>query len=293
MMKEKVTKMKKILMIGLTLALALGTFTACGGGSSEEPAASDGVTGKVVVAGSTSVQPLSEELAAAFMDINPGITVEIQGGGSGVGIKAATDKIADFGASSRNLKDEEKAGITDEYTIAKDGIAVIVNGDVTVEDITLEQAQKIFTGEITNWKELGGADAAIVVVSREEGSGTRGAFTEITKVLTKDAAGNEVDKTTINALVQPSTGAVKSTVASTPNAIGYASIGALDDTVKAIKIEGIDATEENVLSGDYKISRPFIYIGNGALSEAAQMYLDFVMSAEGQAIVAADFIPVN
>ncbi len=284
--------MKKLMMIVLTLVLALGGLTACGGEAPADEEASGEVSGKVVIAGSTSVQPLSEELAAVFMDINPGITIEIQGGGSGVGVKAATDKIADFGASSRNLKDEEKANITDEYVIAKDGIAVIANSAVSVEDITIEQAQKIFTGEITNWKELGGADAEIVVVSREEGSGTRGAFTEITKVLAKDASGNEVDNTTGNALVQPSTGAVKQTVANTPNAIGYCSIGALDDSVKSVKIEGADATEANVLAGDYKISRPFIYIANGELSEAAKMYLDFVMSEEGQAIVAEDFIPV-
>jgi len=285
--------MKKKILIGLTLILALGGMTACGGGKAAEEGAAAGVSGKVVIAGSTSVQPLSEELAAAFMDGNPDISVEVQGGGSGVGIKAATDKIADFGASSRELKEEEKAGITDEFVIAKDGIAVIVNSNVGIDNITIEQAQKIFTGEITNWKDLGGEDAEIVVVSREEGSGTRGAFTEITKVTQKDASGNEVDRTTSNALVQPSTGAVKQTVASTPNAIGYCSIGALDDAVKAIKVEGIDATEDNVLNGSYKISRPFIYIANGELSEAAQMYLDFVMSEEGQAIVAEDFIPVN
>jgi phosphate transport system substrate-binding protein len=281
---------KKFLTAGLILALAVGTFTGC---APKEASSGAEVTGKVVIAGSTSVQPLSEELAAAFMDINPGISVEVQGGGSGVGIKAATDKIADFGASSRNLKDEEKANITDEYVIAKDGIAVIANADSPVNDLTLVQIQKIFTGEITNWKEVGGPDAAIVVVSREEGSGTRGAFIEITKVLVKDASGNETDKTTINALVQPSTGAVKQTVDSTPNSIGYASIGAVDETVKSIKVEGIEATEANVLKGDYLISRPFIYIGNGPLSEAAQLYLDFVMSPEGQDIVALDFIPVN
>ena len=284
--------MKKVLTIGLTVALALGGFAGCGGATEEEAAASE-VTGKVVIAGSTSVQPLSEELAAVFMDSNPGITVEVQGGGSGVGIKAAGDKICDFGASSRELKDEEKGTITDEFVIDRDGIAVVVNENVAVDDITLEQAQKIFTGEITNWSELGGADADIVVVSREEGSGTRGAFTEITKVLTKDANGNEVDQTTANALVQPSTGAVKQTVASTPNSVGYISLGALDDTVKAVMIEGVEATEENVRAGEFKISRPFIYIANGELSEAAQMYLDFVMGDEGQAIVAEDFIPVK
>jgi len=282
--------MKKILIIGLTLALALGTLTACG--AKTDPA-STGLSGKVVVAGSTSVQPLSEELASAFMDINPDVSIEIQGGGSGVGIKAAQDKIADFGSSSRELNAEEKATIANEYVIAKDGVAVVLDPTNTVTDLTLDQIKQIFTGKITNWKEVGGADAPIVVVSREEGSGTRGAFVEITKVSEKDAAGTAVDNTTKDALVQPSTGAVKQTVASTPNTIGYISIGALDDTVKAIKVEGIDATEANVLSGDYKISRPFLYLSNTELTPAAQAFLDFILSVEGQAIVAKDFIPVQ
>jgi phosphate transport system substrate-binding protein len=283
--------MKKILLLGFTIILALGSLTACAA-KTDAPAA-EALSGTVVIAGSTSVQPLSEELAAAFMAANPGVKIEIQGGGSGVGIKAAQEKIADFGSSSRELKDEEKATISNEYIIAKDGVAVILDPTNTVSDLTLDQVKQIFTGKITNWNEVGGADAPIVVVSREEGSGTRGAFVEITKVSEKDAAGTAVDNTTKDALVQPSTGAVKQTVASTPNTIGYVSIGALDDTIKAIKVEGVDATEENVLAGDYKISRPFLYLSNTELTPAAQAFLDFILSAEGQAIVAADFIPVQ
>ena len=181
--------MKKILAIALIMILALGTFAGCG--SNEETPAPDAteVTGTVVTAGSTSVQPLSEELAAAFMDANPGITVEVQGGGSGQGIKAIAEKIADFGALSRNVKDEEKASVAEEFVIAKDGVAVVVNPESTIENLTIEQIKKIYIGEITNWREVGGEDAPIVVVSREEGSGTRGAFTEITKVLSKNDAG--------------------------------------------------------------------------------------------------------
>ena len=141
------------------------------------------------------------------------------------------------------------------------------------------------TGEITNWKEVGGIDAPITVVSREEGSGTRGAFTEITKVLVKNASGNETDNTVANALIQPSTGSVKTTVASTPNTIGYVSLGALDDTVKALTVEGVEPTVEMVIAGTYKISRPFIYVVGESVSEATQMYLDFVLSEEGQAVV--------
>jgi phosphate transport system substrate-binding protein len=178
--------------------------------------------------------------------------------------------------------------------IAKDGVAVIVNPESKVENLTLEQVKKIFTGEITNWSEVGGGNAAIVVVSREEGSGTRGAFTEITKVLEKNEAGEEVDNTTKDALVQGSTGAVLQTVATTPNTIGYVSLGSLDDTVRAVAVEGVSPNKETVLSGEYKISRPFLYITGGELTEAAQLFIDFVLSDEGQAIVEeSGFIPVK
>ena len=282
--------MKKILSITLVIILALGALAGCGAKDSGTDTATTSdsaveVTGTVITAGSTSVQPLSEELAKAFMDANPGITVEVQGGGSGQGIKAIQEKIADFGAISRESKPEEKASITKEYVIAKDGVAVVVNPATTVTNLTLDQINKIYTGQIKNWKEVGGADAPIVVVSREEGSGTRGAFTEITKVLTKDAAGKETDGTTADALVQGSTGAVMQTVATTPNTIGYVSLGSLSDTVKAVDVEGVTPSTETVLSGEYKISRPFIYITGGELTEAAQKYIDFVMSADGQALV--------
>lgn len=293
-------EMKKIIVLSLVIILALSAFAGCGAKTDEaaaDQAATDAaveVTGTVITAGSTSVQPLSEELAKAFMDANPGITVEVQGGGSGQGIKAITEKIADLGAISRDVKDEEKASVVDQYVIAKDGVAVVVNPATKVENLTLDQIKKIYTGEIKNWKEVGGDDAPITVVSREEGSGTRGAFTEITKVAGKDAAGNEVDSTTKDALVQGSTGAVIQTVASTPNTIGYVSLGSLSDTVKAVKVEDVVPSEETVLSGDYKISRPFIYVTSGELSEAAQMYVDFVMSAEGQKLVEENgFIPVK
>jgi phosphate transport system substrate-binding protein len=173
-------------------------------------------------------------------------------------------------------------------------VAVIVNSESKVDNLTIEQIKMIFTGQITNWSEVGGEDAKIVVVSREEGSGTRGAFTEITGVTAKNEAGEEIDGTTKDALVQGSTGAVMQTVATTPNTIGYVSLGSLGDTVKTVKVEGAEPTEEAVLSGQYKISRPFLYVAGGELSEAAQMYIDFVMSEEGQAIVEeCGFIPVQ
>lgn len=287
--------MKKIFAIALVTVLALGALAGCGKpGDSADSGSGNAITGTVVTAGSTSVQPLSEELAAVFMDENPGITIEVQGGGSGQGIKAIQEKIADFGALSREVKEEEKAAVAQEYVIAKDGVAVIVNRDSKVEELTLEQIKKIYTGEITNWKEAGGADASIVVVSREEGSGTRGAFTEITKVAGKNEAGVEVDNTTKNSLVQGSTGAVMQTVATTPNTIGYVSLGSLSDTVKAVKVEGVAPAEETVLSGEYKISRPFLYVAGGEPSEAAKLFIDFILGEEGQKIVEeSGFVPVK
>ncbi|WP_053956910.1 phosphate ABC transporter substrate-binding protein [Inediibacterium massiliense] len=285
--------MKKILSLMMVLILSLGVLAACG--QKEEPKdqqSESKVSGKIIIAGSTSVQPLSEELVNAFNQKYPDVSIEVQGGGSSVGVKSANDGIADIGASSRELKEDEKDLGLEVYTIAKDGIAVSVNPSNEVEDLTLEQIKKIFTGEIKNWKEVGGDDQEIIVVSREEGSGTRGAFVEITGVEAKDANGEKIDQTTKKALVQPSTGAVKQTVANTPNAIGYISMGAKDDTIKSIKVEGVDATEENAKAGIYKISRPFNYLIKGEKSEAVKQYIDFVMN-EGQEIVKEEFISIK
>jgi len=282
--------MKKVIAVGLVAALSIGSLAAC----SAVPGGKADFNGNVVIAGSTSVQPLSEVLAAGFEEDHMAMTVDIQGGGSGQGIKAIAAGIADIGALSRNLKENEKSQVEKEYIIAMDGIAIVVNPDSAVANLTVEQIKRIYTGEIKNWSEVGGADAVITVVTREEGSGTRGAFIEITGVLTKDESGNEIDQTTIDALVQPSTGAVKSTVANTPNTIGYISLGALDDTVKGLDVEGVKASVENVLSNAYVISRPFIYVTGAEVSEAAQAYIDYVLSDVGQLTVKENgFIPVN
>jgi phosphate transport system substrate-binding protein len=278
--------LKKASVLALVLALGVTALTGCGGGGQ--------TASKVVVAGSTSVQPLSEELAAAFMAKNSDITVEVQGGGSGQAAVSLADGIANIGALSRDVKDEEKSTITKEYVIAKDGVAVIVNTDVTVTDLSIAQIKDIFTGKIKNWKEVGGKDQAITVVSREEGSGTRGAFTELTGVMVKDSAGNEVDSTTKNAIVQPSTGAALQAVSSTPGAIGYVSMEALNNSVIALKVGGVSISKETVLDGTYAISRPFIYGVTAEVSDAAQAFIDFVMSAEGQAVIEENgFIPVQ
>lgn len=289
--------MKKKILTGLiaagVLVASLG-LAGCGGSDDSGSGSGSGdsgsaASGSVVIAGSTSVQPLSEAMSEVYMEENPDVTVEVQGGGSGQGIKSIEDGIADIGSLSREVGEDEKGSISEEYVIAKDGVAVIVNADVNVDDLSLEQIKGIYTGEITNWSEVGGDDAEITVVSREEGSGTRGAFTEITGVTVDD-----VDNTTKDALVQPSTGAVKETVSTTPNSIGYVSLGSLDDSVKVLTVEGVEATSENVVSGDYKIQRPFVYVVGSEVSETAQAFIDFAMSDEGQKIVEEnDFIPVN
>lgn len=287
--------MKKKILTGLiaagVLVASLG-LAGCGGSDDSGSGSGDSgsaASGSVVIAGSTSVQPLSEAMSEVYMEENPDVTVEVQGGGSGQGIKSIEDGIADIGSLSREVGEDEKGSISEEYVIAKDGVAVIVNADVNVDDLSLEQIKGIYTGEITNWSEVGGDDAEITVVSREEGSGTRGAFTEITGVTVDD-----VDNTTKDALVQPSTGAVKETVSTTPNSIGYVSLGSLDDSVKVLTVEGVEATSENVVSGDYKIQRPFVYVVGSEVSETAQAFIDFAMSDEGQKIVEEnDFIPVN
>lgn len=287
--------MKKILSLALVLILAVAMLAGCGSkpaADEKKPAEETKLTGKVVIAGSTSVQPLSDELAEAFKAKYPEVSVEVQGGGSSVGVKSAIDKIVDIGMSSRELKEDEKAAGLKEYVIAKDGIAVVVNPANSVEDLDMDQIKKIFTGEITNWKEVGGVDKPIVVVTREEGSGTRGAFIEITKVEAKDADGKNKDFTTASALVQPSTGAVKQTVANTPDAIGYVSMGALDATVKTVKVEGVEANEENAKAGTFKIARPFLYLTNGEESEAVKAFIEFVMN-EGQEIVKEHYISVK
>jgi phosphate transport system substrate-binding protein len=287
MKKNTLTKTIIILLVVLMAAFA---FVACSNdtannGEEAQGGTSSDLSGDIVIAGSTSVQPLSDVLAEAFTERNGAVKIDIQGGGSGQGIKSIEEKIADLGSLSREVKEEEKAVVQQEYVIAKDGIAAVVNKDVKVENLTLDQLKRIFTGEIKNWKEIGGADAAIVVVAREEGSGTRGAFNELTGVMFKDEAGEEVDATVKSALIQASTGAVIQTVSGTKGAIGYISLGSLDDTVQAVKVEGVTGSNETVIDGSYKLSRPFLYVSGAELSPQAQAFIDFILSPEGQAIV--------
>lgn len=276
---------KKRLFVFLILGLVL-LFAVVGCGSTQEPQGTDAqgeLSGSIQVVGSTSVQPLSEELATAFMAKYPDVTVNVAGGGSGAGIKAAREGSADIGSSSRELKEEEKGTVV-ETVIAYDGIAVIVHSSNSISEITMDDIKKVFTGEITNWSELGGSNAPITVYTREEGSGTRGAFTEI--------AFGEGINITPHAIIQNSNGALRTAIAGDPNGIGYLSFGYLNEEVKDLKVDGVEPLAENVKNGSYPISRPFLYLTKEEPTGLVKAYMDFVLGPEGQEIVAKDYITI-
>ncbi|MBQ7934499.1 MAG: phosphate ABC transporter substrate-binding protein, partial [Lachnospiraceae bacterium] len=249
--------------------------TACGG---EGENSGSNLSGTISLNGSTSMQKVANALQEGFMKANPNVTVNVEFTGSGTGIQAAIDGTADIGNSSRNLKDAEKEAGLVENIIAIDGIAVIVDNANKVSDITSEELAKIYTGAITNWSELGGANQPIVVVGRESGSGTRGAFEELLEIEDKCDYAQEID----------STGGVLSTVASTAGAIGYVSLDVIDDTVTVMAIDGVVASEENIVAGSYSLSRPFVMATKGEISaqnELVQAFFAYIESEEGQAII--------
>ena len=235
------------------------------------------LSGSISMVGSTSMEKLANALSEDFMEEYPDVTVTAEFVGSGAGIEAVTNGTADIGNSSRSLKDEEKAAGVVENVVAIDGIAVCVDPANEVADLTKEQLTNIYNGTVTNWKEVGGADEPIIVIGREAGSGTRGAFEELVDLVDGCKYANELD----------STGAVIAKVASTPGAIGYASLDALDDSVKALSLEGVEATAENIKAGNYFLSRPFVMATKGEISEQndlVQAWFDFVLGDEGQQV---------
>ena len=240
--------------------------------------------GTITEAGSTTVQPVAEEIAIAFMSAYPDITVTIQGGGSSTGVKSVSEGTVDIGAASRELKESEMSLGLVQHVLARDGIAIVTHPGQTVTNLTKEQVIKIFAGEITNWSELGGADETINVIAREEGSGTRAAFEEM-------VMGDNLIAAT--ALLQPSNGAVKTTVAGDPNAVGFISFGYIDSSVKAVSIDGVAATVANAVSGAYPIVRPLLLLTKGEPTGIVKEFLDYCLGPEGQAIVAKDYISVN
>ena len=235
------------------------------------------LSGSISMVGSTSMEKLANALSEAFMEEHPDVTVTAEFVGSGAGIEAVTNGTTDIGNSSRSLKDEEKAAGVVENVVAIDGIAVCVDPANEVADLTKEQLTNIYNGTVTNWKEVGGADEPVIVIGREAGSGTRGAFEELVDLVDGCKYANELD----------STGAVIAKVASTPGAIGYASLDALDDSVKALSLEGVEATAENIKAGNYFLSRPFVMATKGEIYEQndlVQAWFDFVLGDEGQQV---------
>ena len=290
--------MKKLIAIALAGVLTLA-MTACGAQNSAadttaattaaataatettaETTEAAKLSGTVTLAGSTSMQKLCEAMIESFEEAYPDITVTAEYTGSGAGLEALAGGKTDIGNASRSLKDGEKQSGAVENIVAIDGIAVITHKDSVVSDLTAQQLTDIYTGKITNWKDLGGADEAIVVLGREAGSGTRGAFEELLKIEDQCAYAQELD----------STGGVLAKVAATPGSIGYVSLDVVDDTVKALSLDGVAPTEENIVAGSYKLSRPFVMATLGTIDEQNDLvktWFGFVQSDAGQAVITA------
>ena len=289
---KKITRRSFLTVCGAAAAAA--ALTACGGSASSSASTAAGsaasstaaaLSGNVAAGGSTSMKNVIAALTEGFAEVEPGVTVSYDPTGSGAGITGAADKTLDIGLSSRALKDDEKADV-EGTTIALDGIAIIVNNASKVENLTVDQLKQMFTGEITNWSEVGGDDGEIVLIGREAGSGTRDGFESIVEV--KDSCKYAQELT--------ATGAVISAVEANPLAIGYASLSAVGDTVKMVTVGGVECSEDTVKDGSYEVQRPFVFVTNKsvALSEQAQAFFDFATSADAADLIrTAGAVPVN
>ena len=294
--------MKKAIALLLTAVMVLGLLAGCGStnnsgnttgnntannstgdtgntGNAGDQGETDTLSGTVATDGSTSMADLMAIFQEVFKGMHPDVTVNYSATGSGAGIDAVLAGTAEIGLSSRALKEEEKSNGAVENIVALDGVAVVVNPANPVSDLTADQLAQIYTGEITNWSELGGEDAPIAVLGREDGSGTRGAFEEILGIDGACVYTNEYG----------STGDVIGSVAGNPNAIGYASLSAVDDTVKAVNVDGVAPSEATVKDGSYTIQRPFVMVTKEgtALSDAAQAFLDFALSDDAAQYISA------
>lgn len=263
-LKKKLFKRTRVFAGTLALILTTSLLTAC--------AKTDG--GGMIVAGSTSVQPYAEVLAEEYMVINPECPIDIQGGGSSAGITAAKAKSADIGMSSRSLHEDE-LGLW-QIEIAMDGLVLIVNPDNTIGNLSLNQIRGVYAGDITQWSQLGGGGSEIHLIAREEGSGTRDAFTELVM------GDMEI---TPKAIVQDSNGSVMQLVSGDPNAIGFISLGLVNDQVKALDLDGVEASGENIMNGTYTLARPFLFVAKDEPTGRAKSFVDFVLSLEGQKIL--------
>lgn len=298
--KRKSIMKKKLIAAICTAALMTAALTGCGSNgtatdttadttqteaadasatdtTAEEDTATD-LSGTISLAGSTSMEKLCEAMSESFMEKYPGITVTVEYTGSGAGLESLASRSVDIGDASRSLKDEEKAAGSVENIVAIDGIAVIEDKDNGVTNVSAEDLAKIYKGEVKNWSELGGKDEAIVVIGREAGSGTRDAFEELLDIADSCAYAQELD----------STGAVLAKVASTPGAIGYVSLDVVDDTVTAVSIDGTEPTEEQILAGNYLLSRPFVMATKGEISEQNDLvktWFDYIASEDGKNVI--------
>ena len=278
---------KKILATLLVASMMVAGLTGCGakkddaatnGDSTKQEATGGDLSGTITLAGSTSMEKICEAMSESFMEAYPNVTVTAEYTGSGAGLESLAAKSVDIGNASRNLKDEEKSSGAVENVVAIDGIAVITDKDNKATKLSKEDLTKIYTGEITNWSELGGADESIVVIGREAGSGTRDAFEELLEVADECKYAQELD----------STGAVLAKVAATPGAIGYVSLDVVDDTVATVALDGVEPTEENILAGKYLLSRPFVMATNGEISEQSELvqaWFDYIKSDAGQEVI--------
>ncbi|TYQ12707.1 UNVERIFIED_CONTAM: phosphate ABC transporter substrate-binding protein (PhoT family) [Acetivibrio alkalicellulosi] len=297
------SKLIRKLSLAVIISVGLGVvFTGCGGNNDTPSTISDptskpaaektedanqesSLSGRINIVGSTSVAPLAQKLADDFTDMETGVRISIQSLGSSAGVQAANEGNADIGMSSRELKDEEKEWGMTEHFIAVDGIALVVNPSNSVSELTVEQVTKIYTGEITNWKDVGGDDKDIIVVVREDASGTKAAFDEILDLK---------DKVISDALVADSGGAVRANVSSTNETIGYLSLGSVNDDVKALSINGSKPSEDTIRSGEYPISRRFLFLTKGDIKPELQAYIDYIFTSAGKEIVSKEgYVPVN
>lgn len=276
-------KFLKTMAAGMAALMLAGSLVGCGTNASntkDQGSSGAELQGTVSLAGSTSMEKLCEAMSESFMEAYPDITVTVEYTGSGAGIESLTAGSIDIGNASRGLKDGEKEKGAVENVVAIDGIAVIVDKANAVTDLTTEQLADIYTGKVTNWSELGGSNEAIVVIGRENGSGTRGAFEELLKVEDACKYAQELD----------STGGVLAKVASTPGAIGYVSLDVVDETVQATALNGVEANEENILAGNYMLSRPFVMATMGEIdsqNELVQTWFSYIASEEGQNVISS------
>ena len=276
-----INAVKGLMVISLAVIL-----TACGNNDEGDTKSSNGSSEVISISGSTSVGPLAEKLAFKYEENND-IKIEINQIGSSAGITNAISGVSEIGMSSRDLKQEEIDSGLSETIIAYDGIVVVTHPTNKVKDLTLEEVKKIFTGEVTNWKELGGEDLEIVVVSREDGSGSRDSFQEIV-----DYSSGELVR---SAIIASGNGNIKTTVATNKHAVGFISFEYVDESISTIDIDGVEATAENVLLQKYKLSRPFLFVNKEEnLTDAGQQFIDFILSPDGQVVVAeTGAIPVK